>query len=212
MDDTYLIRTIEQLRDHYRQPSQLVLDKERSVIDAASRAFLERCRFAVVGTFDSEGNADTSPRGGPSGWVRVLDDHRIALADLGGNNRLDTLQNVVQTGRIAIIFVMPGRSETVRVNGGACVSVDPELLAGFALPRTPTSAIVVELETTYIHCAKAFMRSGMWDPTAWSELADTPDGADILSCQIVAAVSADQIRSMLAEGYDADLSAERRTD
>ena len=203
------IESIEQLREHYRQPSRLVIDKERPTIDAASRQFLERCRFAVVGTFDVEGNADTSPRGGPSGWVRVLDERRIALADLGGNNRLDTLQNVVTTRRIALVFVVPGQSETVRVNGTAFVSVDPGLLAGFTLPRTPKSAIVVDLETTFVHCAKAFMRGGMWDPEVWAELADTPDGADILSCQVVAEATPGQIRIMLADDYEADLSAER---
>ena len=160
-------------------------------------------------TFDSAGNADTSPRGGPSGWVRVLDERHLALADLGGNNRLDTLRNVIDTGRIALILVVPGQSETVRVNGAAWVSVDPELLAGFTLPRTPKSAIVVELETTFVHCAKAFMRGGMWDPEAWAELADTPDGAAIFSCQAVADATPEQIRGMLTEGYAAELAEER---
>ncbi len=213
MDETqeihHRIATIEQLRQHYRQPSPLTVNKERAAIDAASRQFLERCRFAVVGTFDVDGSADTSPRGGPSGWIRVLDDTRIAMADLGGNNRLDTLQNVVATGRIAIMFVVPGQSETVRVNGAAYVTVDPDLLAGFVLPRDPKSAIVVELDTTYVHCAKAFMRGGMWDPDAWAELADTPDGATILSCQAVAEVTPEQIRGMLQDSYTSDLAAER---
>ncbi len=213
MDDTqeshHRIATVEQLRQHYRQPSSLTVNKERATIDTASRQFLECCRFAVVGTFDPDGNADTSPRGGPSGWIRVLDEARIAMADLGGNNRLDSLQNVVATGRIAIMFVVPGQSETVRVNGAAYVSVDPDLLASFVLPKVPKSAIVVELDTTYVHCAKAFMRGGVWDPDAWAELAGTPDGATILSCQAVAEVTPEQIRGMLQDSYTSDLAAER---
>lgn len=209
MHDDHRIHTIEQLREHYRQPSQLVVDKERSALDEASRTFVERSRFAVVGTMDRHSNADVSPRGGPSGWVRVLDDRHVALADLSGNNRLDTLTNVVDTGRIALILVVPGQSETVRINGSAWVSVDPDLLGGFTLPKTPKAAIVVEVETTFVHCAKAFMRGGMWDPEVWAELADTPDGATILSCQRVADLEPAAVRNLLEQGYEADLAAER---
>jgi predicted pyridoxine 5'-phosphate oxidase superfamily flavin-nucleotide-binding protein len=141
--------------------------------------------------------------------VRVLDPTHLAMADLGGNNRLDTLQNVVDTGRAAFVFVVPGQSETVRVNGRAWVSVDPELLAGFTLPRVPKSAVVVEVETTYVHCAKAFHRGGVWDPDVWASLADIPDGAAILSCQVVAEGTPDQLRVWLDESYVEDLAAER---
>lgn len=209
MDDAHRIRTLDQLREHYRQPAALTLNKERPAIDDASRQFIERSRFAVVGTFDAAGNPDVSPRGGHSGYVRVLDPTHLAMADLGGNNRLDTLQNVVDTGRAAFVFVVPGQSETVRVNGRAWVSVDPELLAGFTLPRVPKSAVVVEVETTYVHCAKAFHRGGVWDPDVWATLADTPDGAAILSCQVVAEGTPDQLRVWLDESYVEDLAAER---
>jgi predicted pyridoxine 5'-phosphate oxidase superfamily flavin-nucleotide-binding protein len=124
------------------------------------------------------------------------------MPDLGGNNRLDTLQNVVETGRIGLIFVVPGQSETVRVNGSACVTTDPALLASFDLPRLPTSAIGVTVESTYIHCAKAFRRSGMWDPNAWAELSDSPDAADIIACQYDGAFAAEVVRSDLSKGYD----------
>ena len=209
MDDTYRIRTIEQLRQHYRQPAALTVNKERPTIDAASRQFLERSRFAVLGTFDSDGNADVSPRGGVSGYVRVLDDRQLAIADLGGNNRLDTLQNIVVTGRIACVFVVPGQSETVRVNGAATLTVDPVVLNGFGLAKVPKAAIIVDVKTTYVHCAKAFHRGGMWDPIVWAELADTPDGAAILSCQVVAEATPEQMRTWLNEGYDEQLAAER---
>jgi hypothetical protein len=89
------------------------------------------------------------------------------------------------------------------------VSVDPELLAGFTLPRVPKSAVVVEVETTYVHCAKAFHRGGVWDPDVWASLADIPDGAAILSCQVVAEGTPDQLRVWLDESYVEDLAAER---
>ncbi|MBI5090670.1 MAG: pyridoxamine 5'-phosphate oxidase family protein [Actinobacteria bacterium] len=210
--DPFRLATLDALRTVYRQPSQVVIDKERTAIDPATQQFLERCRFAVVGTFDADGNPDTSPRGGDSGFVRVLDQHHIAVADLGGNNRLDTLQNIVASGRVAFVFVMPGKSETVRVNGDAWITTDPDVLARFELPRTPKTAIVCAIQTTYVHCAKAFHRSGMWDPTVWSELADAPDGADILSCQLDAQFTPQDLRGFLDEDYDAALAFERSSE
>jgi PPOX class probable FMN-dependent enzyme len=208
MPDEHRIDTVEALRAVYRQPSELTRNKERPVLDDATRVFVERCRFAVVGTFDADGNADVSPRGGTSGFVRVLDNGHVALADLGGNNRLDTLQNVVATGRVALILIVPGQSETVRINGSGWVTTDPETLQRFGLPRTPKSAIVVKVDTTYVHCAKAFHRSGMWDPAVWAELADTPDGAAILSCQQVVEVDAATTRQWLDKGYEKQLAEE----
>ena len=114
---SHTIDSLEVLREVYRQPHAAVVKKERPTLDEASKRFIELSRFAVVGTFDSQGRADTSPRGGESGYVRVIDDTHLAMADLGGNNRLDTLQNIIDTGRVGLIFVVPGQSETVRVNG-----------------------------------------------------------------------------------------------
>ena len=204
------IDTLEGLRALYREPTALVAHKERPALDEASQQFVGRCRFAAIGTFDADGNPDVSPRGGQSGFVRVLDEGHLAISDLGGNNRLDTLQNVVATGRIAMMLVVPGQSETVRVNGRAWVSADPELLEGFALPKVPKTAIVVAIETTYVHCAKAFMRGGVWDVDAWAALADTPDGAAILSCQRFADdADATTIRRALDDSYVAALAEER---
>ena len=202
------VDTVEGLRTLYRTPSPIAAVKDRQSIDDASRAFIERSRFAAVGTFDADGNADVSPRGGPSGFVRVLDETRLAIADLSGNNRLDTLQNIVATGRIALVFVVPGKTETVRVNGRAWVTTDAEVLDGFTLPKRPKAAIGVQLETTFMHCGKAFMRGGMWDPEAWAELADTPDGAAVLACQKVVEVDEALVRASLDEGYAHDLAAE----
>lgn len=209
---THTIDTHEALRERYREPFPLVLQKERPALDEGSKRFIELSRFAVIGTFDADGRADVSPRGGTSGFVRVLDDHHLAIADLGGNNRLDTLQNVIATGRIGLLFVVPGQSETVRVNGAACVTEDPELLASFDMPRVPKSAIGVTVEATFIHCAKAFRRGGMWDPEVWAELAGSPDASEILVCQGLVSVGADVVRADLAKGYDASLAWEAGKD
>jgi PPOX class probable FMN-dependent enzyme len=204
----HTIDTLDGLREIYRDPSPMVVKKERPVLDAASQRFIELSRFAVIGTFDADGRADTSPRGGESGYVRVLDERHLVIADLGGNNRLDTLQNIVVTGRIGLIFVVPGQSETVRVNGAACITTDPAILEAFALPRVPKSAIGVTVEATYVHCAKAFRRSGMWDPDAWAELAGAPDAADIIACQWNDELDAGLVRADLSAGYDAALAWE----
>jgi PPOX class probable FMN-dependent enzyme len=207
-DDAHRVSSLDELRTFYRHAHQGTRNKERPQLDDATAAVAARCRFLTIGTFDTEGNADVSPRGGPSGFVRVLDPQHLAIADLGGNNRLDTLENVVTTGRVALLLITPGQSETVRINGAAWVTTDPALLAGFNLPKLPKSAVVVRVETTYMHCAKAFMRSGMWDADVWSELADVPDGAAVLSCQGVVDVDAATTRQWLDTDYAAALAEE----
>jgi PPOX class probable FMN-dependent enzyme len=210
-NDLHRVSSLDELRTHYRHPHAGTRGKERPALDAASATVAERCRFATIGTFDVLGNADVSPRGGPSGFIRVLDPTHLAMADLGGNNRLDTLENIVATGRVALLLITPGKSETVRVNGAAFVSTDPELLHGFQLPKPPKSAIVIRVETTYMHCAKAFMRSGMWDQSVWAELADVPDGAAVLSCQGVVDVDAETTRKWLDDDYAEALAVEAQT-
>ncbi len=206
----HVITTVDELRELYRRPSQLVLDKEQAVIDDATREFITRSPFVIVATVGADGSADVSPRGGPSGFVQVLDDTHIAIADLSGNNRLDTLENVVASGQVGLLFVMPGQGETVRLNGRAVITTDPAILAGFsATLKPPKAAILVEVVTTFIHCAKAMQRSSIWDPAAWAQFADVPDGAAILSCQRVVDVDAATVRAALDHGYAHDLEAER---
>ena len=146
------------------------------------------------------------------GFVRVLDSTHLAIADLGGNNRIDSMRNIVDTGRVGMLFVAPGRSETVRVNGEAWVTTDPDLLDSFTLPRRPVAAIVVRVTATFIHCAKAFKRSGMWDPNVWAVLAGSSDAADIIACQYDGAFEAELVRNDLAKGYDLALRWEAGED
>ena len=209
-NDQHRIDTLDVLRTHYRNAHPGTVGKERPQLDAATAAVAARCRFAAVGTFDADGNADVSPRGGPSGFIKVLSPTHLAMADLGGNNRLDTLMNIVATGRVALLLITPGQTETVRMNGTAYISTDPELLAGFHLPKVPKSAIVFQLDTTYMHCAKAFMRSGMWDADVWAELADVPDGSAVLASQGVVRDEA-ATRAALAADYRAELADEAGT-
>lgn len=190
------------LRDHYRQPSPLVLEKARPSLDRHLRAFIERSPFVLLATTGADGTVDVTPRGGPSGFVRSLDDHRLLLGDLPGNNRLDSLTNITETGEVGLLFLIPGVDETVRVNGSACITVEPELLAAAALDgRLPKTAIGVQVEEAYFHCAKAFRRSSLWSPEGWPEVGDLAS----LGCVLVDQLEA--LRSIPPEAVDADLEA-----
>lgn len=209
-DTSYVISTRAQLREIYREPNKFVVDKERAIIDEATRAFIERSPFVLIATVGPDGAADVSPRGGPSGFVKVIDETHLAITDLSGNNRLDTLENIVNTGQVGLLFVMPGHGETVRLNGTAVITTDPEILDGFTKElKVPKAAILVTVVTTFIHCAKAMQRSNIWKPEAWVEHADAPDGSDILACQNPGMFAAEAVRDDLAKGYAYDLAAER---
>jgi uncharacterized protein len=149
----------------YRAPSQLVHDKVIDRLDRHCAAFIGLAPFATLSTASADGWPDVSPRGGDAGFVKVLDEHRLALPDRPGNNRVDSLRNVVTNPRVALLFLVPGIEETPRVYGTAEV-VGPEDL-GVDLTefgRAPRSVLVVTVARAYFQCAKSVMRSGLWDP------------------------------------------------
>ncbi|MEM1334527.1 MAG: MSMEG_1061 family FMN-dependent PPOX-type flavoprotein [Actinomycetota bacterium] len=200
------------LRELYRPPTDAVLDKETDVLDDGCRDFIARSTFVLVGTSSPDGLLDVSPRGGPAGFVKVLDDHRLAIPDLNGNNRLDSLTNVIAHGRIALLFVIPGLGETLRVNGRACVTTDDSVLDLFTDEfRRPKSAIGVRLEQGFIHCAKAFRRGVMWTPDEWPTAETRPSPGEILvgHSGVGDLVTGAQVDAMLEESYTADLAADR---
>lgn len=199
------ITSIEQLRTHYRQPHPLVVAKARPVLDAATQRFISTARLMIIATAGADGTADASPRGGPPGFIRVLDEHTIAFADASGNNRLDSLSNIVETGQIGLLLIAPGHDETVRINGRAHLSTAPELLASFP-DEAPRSVVVVEVESTYVHCAKAFRRGAVWHPEQWVDT--VPDAAEMLVCQGVVDADPQLVRDDLEADYAADLAAE----
>jgi uncharacterized protein len=200
------IDSVEELRNVYRAPSPLVIAKARPALDTATQAFLAATRLVVLSTVGSDGSVDASPRGGPAGFIDVIDERTISIADLSGNNRLDTLENIVATGRLAMLAIIPGQTETVRVNGSCHITTDPAILARSSSVRPPKSAIIIDVVETYIHCAKAFMRGEVWDPQQWPS--GTPDAADIIACQGLVDAGADLIRAGLTDSYVSDLAAE----
>ena len=198
------------LQHLYLEPSALVQSKKKPALDAASTAFIAAAPFVLIGTSDASGRLDVSPRGGPCGFVQVLDDVRLAIGDLNGNNLLDSMRNIVETCRIGLLFVHPGKDETLRVNGRACITSDPRILDGFPseLAR-PKTAIGITIDEVFVHCAKAFRRGGVWDQTSWAALADQPDGVSILVCQLAIDAEPDLLRARFETGYAADLAADR---
>ncbi len=170
----------EQLREFYDAPMEVAVRKDIGHMDDLCRRLIAAAPMVFVATVSSDGRCDVSPRGGPPGFVTVLDDEHLAIPDATGNRRLDTLENVVDSGRIGVIFVIPGRDTTLRVNGRAAVSADPGLL-GRVTPvgQPPKTAIVVEAEEVYTHCPKAFVRSKLWDPDSWPDPATLPTSAEV---------------------------------
>jgi uncharacterized protein len=174
------LRRVEQLREHYDAPMDVAVRKDIGRVDDLCRRLIAAAPIVFVATFSQEGRCDVSPRGGPPGFVTVLADEHLAIPDATGNRRLDTLENVVDSGRAGLIFVIPGRDTTLRVNGAAAVSADPALLERLtAVGKPPKTAIVVEAEEVYTHCPKAFVRSKLWDPGTWPDPADLPSSAEV---------------------------------
>ena len=208
----HVIGNIEELRTLYREPTAFVRRKKFAGIDAASRALVESSPFVLVGTCGVDGGVDVSPRGGDPGFVRVLDDVHLAIPDLNGNNLLDSYTAVVQTGRAGLLFVLPGRDETLRVNGAAWLTTDPDVLGSFEGIRTPKAALVVRADEVFVHCGKSFRRGRVWDTTSWTDLTGVPGLEAIVCAQGLVDVPAEVIRADLERSYAADLALDRPTD
>ena len=152
----------------YRTAPQVVWDKEVDHLDRHCRSFIGLSPWATLATADADGFPDVSPRGGEPGFVRVLDDRRLALPDRPGNNRVDSLRNVLVNPRVALMFVVPGIEETLRVYGTAAVRDPDEVAADLTeFGRAPKSVLLVQVQRAFFQCAKSLMRSGLWEPERW---------------------------------------------
>ena len=204
-----VIETQEQLRELYRHPNDLVRRKKIGLLDEGCRAVIAATPLVLLATSRPDGACEVSPRGGPPGFVQVLDDHRLAIPDLSGNNLLDSITNIVGNPHIGLLFVLPGRDETLRVNGRAWLVTDDAVLAGFTAElKRPKAAIGVSVEDAFVHCAKSFRRGRVWDPTSWTPDA-APSAAELLTCHIQLEETPEQVAASLEAGYAHDLAAER---
>ncbi len=198
------IEQFKELREELGYPSKLAASKVRTELDAHSKQFINKSPFVMIATADSEGHCDVSPRGDAAGFVHIIDDKHLFLPERPGNKRMDSIQNILQNGRIGLLFVIPGLEETFRVNGNACITRDPELLRLTAVNgKQPVMGIGVEIQECYVHCAKAFKRSGLWQAESWLPRETRPSVAKMLVAHVSdnMTVSVDEVAAMLQESY-----------
>jgi uncharacterized protein len=178
----HTITTTEQLESLYADaPYGPAVIKETHHITAQYRKLIEAAPFVVLATCGPEG-LDCSPRGDPAGFVRVVDEHTLIIPDRRGNNRVDSLRNLVRDPRVALLFLIPGVGETMRINGRAKISTDPTLTESFAINgKVPKCVLVVTVERAYFQCTKAIIRSKLWDPASKVDRQTLPTPGSILA-------------------------------
>jgi hypothetical protein len=199
------ITTLEALRALYASPRERSVKKELRQLDVHCTRFIQLSPLVVIASAGAGGALDASPRGGEPGFVQVQDSSTLLIPDFPGNNRLDTLENILQTGQVGLLFVVPGMDETLRVNGKAVLSTHAEELdACKDARRTPKLVIRVTVEAAYLHCAKALMRSALWDGTRHIDRAAMPSMGEMMKDQIGGDIPCETQAEMLAR-YAKDL-------
>jgi PPOX class probable FMN-dependent enzyme len=180
------INSVDQLRSIYRKPRELAANKVLTEFEEHSRRFVKLSPFLVISTIGTDGIGDVSPRGDAPGFVKVMDDNRtIAIPDRRGNNRIDTLSNIITNPSVGTIFFIPGIAEVMRVNGTATVDDDADLRTAFEVKgKRPSTVILIEAREIFLHCAKAIMRSGLWRQENQVERTIMPTIAQMISDQI----------------------------
>ena len=189
---SHRITSIEQLESIYGTPASSSLFKEIDHISEHYRAFIEKAPFVTVATCGPEG-LDCSPRGDPPGFVRVVDEKTLMIPDRRGNNRIDSMRNLVRDPRVSLLFLIPGINETLRINGRAEIVVDPDLCASFAMQeKLPRSVLVITVERIYFQCQKALVRSHLWDAESQIARSELPSTGKILQALSENAIDGEQ--------------------
>lgn len=187
-----VIRTEAQLRELIGEPAPLTCAKISDRLNAMTRLFIERSPFVCLATSDATGTCDLSPRGDPAGFVRIVDERTLLIPERPGNRLADSLRNILANPHVALLFIVPGVTDTLRVNGRATITTDAGLLAPSALEgKTPRLGVLVDIDEAYTQCSKAFLRSHLWDPRRFIDPASMPTGGQVH-------------RSMQGEQFDAE--------
>jgi uncharacterized protein len=195
----HIVSTVEQLETLYDKPHGAAVLKEIDHVNTGYRALIEASPFVVVATSGPEG-LDCSPKGDAPGFVRILDEKTLAIPDRRGNNRTDSFHNIVRDPRVALLFLIPGVSETLRVNGRATISTDPDLTTSFTVRgQAPRCVLIVTIESIYFHCAKALVRSRLWEADAKVDRKSLPSTGTIVAELTAGALG--------GEAYDRELPA-----
>ena len=175
------VKDMAELRALVGEPSELARKKQIDHLDRHCREYIAHAPFLLLATSDATGRCDVSPKGDAPGFVHVIDDRHLVIPDRPGNKRFDGISNILENPHVGLIFLVPRYEETLRVNGRATVTRDPELLARMDVGgRRPLLAIGVEVEEVFMHCAKAFKRSGLWQPERWPDISSMAPAACVL--------------------------------
>lgn len=197
-----IVTTEAELREIVGSPSELALRKDIGALDQHARAFIAQAPFLLMATASAAGRCDVSPKGDAPGFVHVLDDRHLAVPDRPGNRRVDGMRNLVENPHIGLIFMIPGREDTLRVNGRAWIVRDDDLLARMAVQgKRPLLAVGVEVEECFLHCAKAFKRSRLWEPAQWPDPSAVACMAEMLVDQTKPGLTVAEMEHHLQEGY-----------
>jgi len=176
-----IVKTLSDIREHIGEPSPPVIAKVMNYLDAVSRAIIETSPFIVIASATPDGYPDISPKGDPVGFVKVLDEKYLAIPDRPGNNRVDTFGNLLKNPHLAVLFLIPGKGETLRVTGETRIVRDLPLRESLAVNgRVPEFAIVLHVERVLIHCPKCVIRSKLWKPEEWPDSSSTADIEDAM--------------------------------
>jgi len=200
MDFADVVTTQASLRETIGAPMPRALRKEIARLDEHCRALIAASPFVLVGSGDGAGNLDVSPKGDRPGFVQVLDERTLAIPDRPGNRRADTFTNVLRNAGVGLLFLIPGKLETLRVNGRARIVRDPPLLGRMAVEgKTPALALVVTVEQAFIHCGKCMLRSGIWDPASWADVSGLPSQAECLVSHAALAEPLEEVEASIEE-------------
>ncbi|WP_113467984.1 pyridoxamine 5'-phosphate oxidase family protein [Rhizobium mayense] len=205
LNPDFAIDDEQSLRELFEPTHSLALLKCQESLGEHAREFIRRSPFLCIGSQHPDGKADVSPRGDPPGFVKVLDERTIAIPDRPGNNRLDTLANIVANPNVGLLFVIPGFEDTLRINGQAALTRDPEILKDMAVAgRVPKLAIIVSVSEVFLHCAKAFRRSRLWSADHFQDRSEMPSLIKMILDETTGAPTDQNEMRTMDEGLEED--------
>jgi len=193
-----IIKTREAFREILSEPGEKLIRKLIPHLDHHAINFIERSPFAIVSTSDADGRQDVSPKGDPQGFVKVLDAKTLAIPDRLGNHRADSIENILQNPKIGLLFMIPGKNETLRVSGNALISIDLSLRKRFEIKnKIPDFVILVNVEEVFFHCSKCMIRSKLWQPKQWPNLEGLPRLAQTMVDAGKLSISEEEMHAMV---------------
>ncbi|WP_420592090.1 MSMEG_1061 family FMN-dependent PPOX-type flavoprotein [Bacterioplanoides sp.] len=192
-----VVNSVEKLREIIDFPKPVFVDKEKEKLDLYTRQYIQLSPYMVMSSSDGKGMSDSSPRGGEPGFVSVVNDHTLAIPDRPGNNRVDTLENIIHYSSVGLLFLIPGFSECLRVNGDAVISTNQALIDSFEFDgKKPSVVILIDIKQVYFHCSKAIIRSRLWQPDSIVDRSIMPSLGEMLLNQDGPGVSQEEVESL----------------